>query len=126
MLIDIKRIYEKPSNKDGLRILVDRLWPRGITKENANIYLWLKELAPSSELRKWFNHESDKWGEFKALYFSEIKSHDNLKCAIDDIMNRKKITLLFSSKEEKLNNATALKEYLESLAETSPKACRKT
>lgn len=121
MFIYIKRIYENPSNRDGLRILVDRLWPRGISKGQASIDIWLKDIAPSTGLRKWFNHDADKWDEFKTSYFAELNSYINLNRTIDDIIKRKKITLLFSSKEEKLNNAAALKEYLESQTVVFPK-----
>jgi len=73
MNVRIKRIYEKPDKQDGFRILVDRLWPRGFTKEKAVVDLWLKDIAPSTELRKWFNHDPGKWDEFKKRYFDELK-----------------------------------------------------
>ena len=110
MLLKIKRIYDEFEKTDGYRILVDRLWPRGLTKEKAKIDLWLKEIAPSNELRKWYSHDPNKWQKFKNRYFKELKSK---KESIDLIRKQKGIvTLLFGSKEEKLNNAVALKEYL--------------
>lgn len=110
MLLKIKRIYDKSDKTDGYRILVDRLWPRGLTKEKAKVDLWLKDIAPSNELRKWYAHDPSKWREFKRQYFKELKNNQE---AIDLIQKQKGIvTLLFGSKEEKFNNAIALKEYL--------------
>jgi len=111
MSLKIKRIYDEPVKTDGYRILVDRLWPRGLTKEKAKVDLWLKEVAPSNELRQWYSHDPNKWQEFKNRYFKELMSKKEL---IDLIRKQKRIvTLLFGSKELKLNNAVALKEYLE-------------
>lgn len=111
MSLRIKRVYDESVRTDGFRILVDRLWPRGLTKEKAKIDLWLKEIAPSNELRKWYSHDPNKWVEFKRRYFKELK---NKKELIDLIRQQKGIvTLLFGTKEEKFNNAVALKEYLE-------------
>ena len=113
MKIKLKRIYDKASKEDGLRILVDRLWPRGVAKTDALVDIWLKGIAPSNELRKWFNHDPEKWDEFKSRYFSEL--HKNSELVADLIESAKKgpITLIFSTKETRFNNATALKEYLE-------------
>lgn len=94
-------------------MLIDRLWPRGIKKENASIDLWLKEIGPSNELRKWFSHDPKKWKGFKAKYFKELDSKPELKNSLLKNIKGKKLTLLYSSKEEQLNNAAALKEYLE-------------
>ncbi len=113
MVIDIKRIYEKPADEDGLRILVDRLWPRGMSRKKAGIDVWLKDAAPSTELRKWFNHDPERWDEFKSRYFEELNGRDGLNRAVSDITEKDKITLLFSSRDEKFNNAAALKEYIE-------------
>jgi uncharacterized protein YeaO (DUF488 family) len=77
MKINIKRVYEKPAKSDGIRILVDRLWPRGMTKERADIDLWLKNIAPTTELRKWFDHDPDKWKEFQKKYHQELKKIRN-------------------------------------------------
>ncbi len=112
MNIQVKRIYEESSESDGFRILVDRLWPRGIKKTEANIDLWLKDIAPSDSLRKWFNHDPMKWIEFQKRYAQEIidKQED-----IDIILKegkKKKVTLLFSSKETEHNNAVALLNIL--------------
>ena len=113
MKIKIKRIYDKPSKEDGLRILVDRLWPRGVSKKNASIDIWMKEIAPSNELRKWFNHDPGKWQEFRSRYFQELNKRSQL---IEEILSHEKtgtLTLVFSAKEERYNNAVALREYLE-------------
>ncbi|HSG30841.1 MAG TPA: DUF488 family protein [Thermodesulfobacteriota bacterium] len=111
--IKIKRIYDKPSVEDGKRILVDRLWPRGLSKDKARVDHWEKDIAPSHELRKWFNHTPDKWVEFKKRYFRELDSI-NLDHFLSIISNSK-TTLMFSAKETKYNNAAALKEYLENI-----------
>jgi uncharacterized protein YeaO (DUF488 family) len=113
-MIKTKRIYDPPAPDDGFRILVDRLWPRGLGKDRAKVDLWLREISPSHELRKWYAHDPEKWVEFKKRYFEEIKS---AKAAFDQILEKargKTVTLLFSSQEKKLNNATALKEFLAS------------
>lgn len=115
-MIKVKRVYEKPSEEDGYRILVDRLWARGLTKEKAKIDLWLKEISPSNELRKWYNHDPKKWEAFKNKYKYELKGKEELLKQIKLLEKEKGIiTLLFSSKEEKLNNAVALAEILNHL-----------
>lgn len=112
-MIRIKRIYEEYDSKDGYRILVDRLWPRGISKENAHIDLWLKEIGPSNELRKSFNHQVEKWLEFKKKFIQELKNNvENIKIIKEIISKHKDITLLYSAKDEKHNNAVVLLEYL--------------
>lgn len=111
-MLFIKRIYDLPSDDDGFRILVDRLWPRGVSKEKAKIDLWLKEIAPSNELRKWFGHEPGKWVEFKRRYFDELKNNSAVNL-LRDYMKKGRVTLLYSAKDEKYNNAVALKEFLE-------------
>ena len=114
-MIQIKRIYEPPQKDDGYRILVDRLWPRGISKEKAKIDLWLKEIAPSNELRKWFGHNDDKWEEFKKKYAEELKEKDKqepLKKISQLEREKGIITLLFSAKDNEHNNAIALIELL--------------
>ena len=113
MTIALKRVYEKPSPKDGFRILVDRIWPRGISKKAANINRWLKCIAPSSELRKWFNHEPQKWKEFKKRYFQELKDNKELVDNIYTIAKQHNITFVYSAKNKDFNNAVALKEYVE-------------
>ncbi len=113
-MIKTKRVYEPPSKEDHFRILVDRLWPRGISKEKAKIDLWLKEVAPSDGLRKWYSHDPKKWESFKTKYRAELEKRPDLLESIKRLEKDKgSITLLFGSKEEKLNNAAALKEFLE-------------
>ena len=112
-MIRIKRIYEPPAAGDGFRILVDRLWPRGLTKEKAKVDLWLKEIAPSNELRKWYGHDPAKWSEFKKRYLKEIEDKSELLDLIAQKIKGGTVTFLFSSQEQKLNNAAALKEFFE-------------
>ncbi len=111
-MIKIKRVYDEPEKTDGFRILVDRLWPRGLSKEKAKVDLWLKDIAPSDEIRKWFGHEPEKWVEFKRRYFKELEEKKEL---VDLIVEKAHggVTLLYGTKEEKYNNAHALKEYIE-------------
>lgn len=113
MTIKIKRVYDDPEAQDGLRILVDRLWPRGLTKEKAKIDLWVKEIAPSNELRKWYGHDPEKWETFKKKYFVELDGRPEAIRDLVQAIGRRRATLLFSSKETELNNARALKIYLE-------------
>jgi uncharacterized protein YeaO (DUF488 family) len=111
-IIKVKRVYDEPSSDDGVRVLVDRLWPRGLSKESARIDLWLRDVAPSNELRKWFNHDASKWEEFKRRYFKELENNKAVNELINLLRDRRTITLLYSAKSP-YNNATALKEYLE-------------
>lgn len=113
MNITIKRVYEEPSKEDGERILIDRLWPRGLTKEKAKIGLWLKEIAPSTELRKWFGHDPSKWNEFKKRYIAEIKKNKDVLAQLEGQLKDGKITLVYGAKDEEHNDAVVLKEYLE-------------
>lgn len=112
MVIRIKRIYDEQSKDDGYRVLVDRLWPRGINKKEAGIDLWMKNIAPSEELRKWFAHDPGKWQEFKKKYFDELLNNKNL---CEELLknNHEVLTLLYSAKHKMYNNAAALKEFLE-------------
>jgi uncharacterized protein YeaO (DUF488 family) len=112
MKIRIKRVYEPPTPEDGRRILVDRLWPRGFSKEKAKIDYWARGIAPSTELRKWYGHEAMKWLEFQARYAAELEANP---AGLEDLRNQlgDEVTLVFSSKELHLNNAAALKIYLE-------------
>ncbi len=113
MTIKLKRAYEKPESGDGIRILVERLWPRGVSKKDAKLDLWLKDVAPSNELRKWYGHDPEKWTEFKKRYFAEL---DGEKAAVDELRNavkEKDVTFVYGSKEETYNSAAALREYLE-------------
>jgi uncharacterized protein YeaO (DUF488 family) len=112
MTIRIKRIYEEPAADDGCRILIDRLWPRGLSKDKAQVDLWLKDSAPSNALRKWFDHDPERWAEFKRRYFAELKENKEL---LDTILEKSRggtVTLVYGSKEERWNNAVALREYL--------------
>ncbi len=113
MTIILKRAYEEPSPKDGKRILVERLWPRGLKKESAKIDEWPKEIAPSSELRKWYSHDAAKWNEFKKRYWLELDKKRDTVLKLAKETKASKVTFVFGSKEEKLNNAAALKEYIE-------------
>ena len=119
-LIRIERIYDNPNGKgddeDGdFRILIDRLWPRGLSKNEVNIDLWLKDVAPSASLRKWFNHDEKKWDEFRLRYFKELEKCPKSLNTILDKMKEGSIILLYGAKDEKFNNAIALKEYLENI-----------
>ncbi len=113
MSIVLKRVYEPPRKTDGLRILVERLWPRGISKDAARIDQWAKDAAPSAALRKWFSHDPVKWVEFKKRYFAELASHDETLEPILRRARRGRVTFVFAAKEERFNNAVALKEYLD-------------
>ncbi len=112
MNIVTKRIYEKPSKSDGYRVLVDRLWPRGISKKDAQLDGWAKSIAPSSGLRKWYDHDPGKWDNFKSGYEQELSGNPDWDKFIAECASHDKITLLYSSKEEMYNNARALKELL--------------
>ena len=109
----IKRIYDAPDKKDGRRILVDRLWPRGVAKEKAKVDLWLKEIAPSDELRKWFAHDPTKWEEFKKRYAKELEAKQDLVKEVKQTEKKETVTLLYSAKDTEHNNAVALKAFLE-------------
>jgi len=114
MDIRIKRAYDDPAAEDGTRILVDRLWPRGLSKEKARIDDWPKEIAPSNELRRWYGHDPEKWEEFRSRYFAELEERPDEVEKLREQVRQGRATFVFSSKEEELNNAVALKEYLES------------
>jgi uncharacterized protein YeaO (DUF488 family) len=111
-MLKIKRVYDPISPDDGKRVLVDRLWPRGIKKEKAQIDEWLKEISPSSELRKWYSHDPAKWAEFKKRYKEELAGKSELLKKIKAEAKKQTVTLLFSTKALELNNAVALKEIL--------------
>jgi uncharacterized protein YeaO (DUF488 family) len=115
MEIKIKRAYEKPGSTDGFRILVDRLWPRGISKEKAKVDFWPKELAPSTGLRRWYGHDPEKWPEFKSRYFAELDSNPDLVNELINYVHRGTVTFVYSSKEQKLTNPVALSAYIEYL-----------
>ena len=112
-MIKIKRIYERPEKADGLRVLIDRLWPRGLSLNQVKIDLWLKEIAPSNELRKSFSHDPKKWSIFKKKYANELKGKSDLMQKIKEMEQKEgTVTLLYSAKDEKYNNAIALYETL--------------
>ncbi len=113
MSLAIKRIYEPVTPKDGFRILIDRLWPRGLSKANASIDLWLKTLAPSTELRQWFEHDPEKWKEFRQRYFAELGDHADDLSQVKKMAKRRRVTLVYGAKDAPHNNAVALMEYLE-------------
>ena len=113
MHIKIKRVYEQPDKKDGERILVDRLWPRGLTKEKASVDLWLKEIAPSRELRKWFAHDPKKWKSFRGRYETEISHKEDLIKVLKQKAREGTITLIYGARDEKHNEALVLKQFLE-------------
>jgi uncharacterized protein YeaO (DUF488 family) len=112
-MIRVKRIYDPPLAEDGVRILVDRLWPRGLSKDRAGVALWLKEVAPSTELRQWYHHEPDRWKEFLRKYWAELSARPDLVRTVEEQAARGTITLLYSSREGRRNNAVALRMFLE-------------
>jgi uncharacterized protein YeaO (DUF488 family) len=112
MTIQLKRAYEKPEPADGTRILVDRLWPRGLTKEKAAIDLWLKELAPSTELRKWFGHDPERWRGFRSRYRTELKQHRDQLQLIKNEANVGAVTLIYGARDREHNEAVVLKQVL--------------
>jgi len=111
--LKLKRAYLEPDAADGKRVLVDRIWPRGLTKEKAAIDLWIKEIAPSTELRKWFAHDREKWPEFRKRYKAELAKNPDLVNELRKMARAENITLIFAAKDEDDNNAVVLKEYLE-------------
>ena len=112
-MIKTKRIYESPSSEDGLRILVDRLWPRGLSKEQAHVDSWYKEIAPSNELRTWFGHKPELFKEFSKKYTDELKNQKSILKEIKELASKKQVTLLYSAKDTEFNNAVVLKKVLE-------------
>ena len=112
MTVAIKRVYDEPKPSDGTRILVDRLWPRGLTKEKARVDLWLKEIAPSNELRKWFAHDEAKWPEFQARYAAELKSHPDEIATLKGEARKGPVTLVYGAKNNEFNQAVVLQKLL--------------
>ena len=110
MKLKIKRVYEKPSKEDCVRILVDRLWPRGLTKEKAAVDLWLKDIAPSTELRKWFSHDPKNWTEFRKKYLQELIDNQEQVSILKERLKNDVVTLVYSAKDEEDNEALVLKE----------------
>jgi uncharacterized protein YeaO (DUF488 family) len=112
-MIRVKRVYEKPSPKDGLRVLVDRLWPRGLTEERAALQLWLKDVAPSTELRKWFGHDPAKWKQFQVRYRKELREKKDTLDLLQEKSAEHTVTLLYGARDEEHNEAVVLKGVLE-------------
>ena len=112
-MLKIKRVYDDVSEQDGKRILVDRVWPRGIKKEELQHDEWFKKIAPSSDLRKWFDHDADKWDEFKKKYKKELKDQKDLVKKIKDAADGHNVTLLYSAKDTEHNQAVVIKKYIE-------------
>jgi uncharacterized protein YeaO (DUF488 family) len=111
--IRVRRVYEAPAREDGTRILVDRLWPRGLARSRAAVDFWWRDLAPSDELRHWFAHDPARWDEFRRRYWAELGTHrEALEAARNEIAGTKRVTLLFAARDEEHNNALALRDYL--------------
>ena len=113
MQIWLKRAYEEPASTDGTRVLVDKLWPRGVKKEEARIDVWLKEIAPSDDLRKWFGHDPDRWDAFRKQYINELKENEEVVKKLCEIVEGGRVTLIYGAKDEQHNNAVVLKQYME-------------
>jgi uncharacterized protein YeaO (DUF488 family) len=116
MQIRLRRAYEGPDPRDGFRALVDRIWPRGVGKEDLQLDVWMKEIAPSAELRRWFGHDPEKWPEFKRRYGAELAGRPEARQALQELRKRAglgRVTLVYGARETEYNNAVALKEYLE-------------
>lgn len=114
-MIKLRRVYEVPTEDDGFRILIDRLWPRGLSKARAGIDLWMKDISPSDELRKRFHHEAGQWSQFKDSYFRELDKKQELVRVIVDKSEKGLVTLLYAARNEELNNGAALLEYIEAV-----------
>jgi DNA-3-methyladenine glycosylase len=112
MTVRIKRIYEPPAAEDGYRILVDRIWPRGVSKERAKLDLWLKEVAPTAQLRTWFHHEDPKWPEFRRRYRAELDGNPAVAELRALVSEHDRVTLLYSAHDENENQAVVLRDYL--------------
>ena len=113
MDLQVKRVYEEPEPGDGLRILVDRVWPRGVSKEAAAVQRWLREIAPSTELRKWFGHAPERWPEFRRRYFRELEEHGELVEDLRALARAGTVTLIYSARDTEHNQAVALREFLQ-------------
>ena len=112
-LPDVKRVYEPPEASDGTRVLVDRIWPRGLTKERAKVDVWLKDIAPSAGLRTWFGHDPKRWNEFQKRYFGELRANHAAVEHLTDLLSAGKVTLLFGAHDTEHNNAVALRQFLQ-------------
>lgn len=114
MKLQTKRAYDSPEKTDGTRILVDRLWPRGLRRDRAAVDLWLQEIAPSTELRQWYAHQPEHWPEFRRRYFAELDEHPEAVAELRAALGKGNATLLYAAKDTERNNAQALMEYLQS------------
>src|SRR5262245_58168728 len=112
-MLKLKRIYEKPSRRDGLRILVERLWPRGLTKKAAGVDLWLKEVAPSTQLRRWFGHDPQRWREFQKRYRKELRTHPGEIDLLQQKSRKATVTLVYGARDQEHNAAVVLKKFLD-------------
>lgn len=113
-VLKIKRIYDEPSKDDGIRIFVDRLWARGVTKQKAHLNYWLKDIAPSPDLRKWFNHEPEKFEDFSKCYKEELKCKQDIVDEVIKLLQKNDVTLIYAAKSPEINHAIVLKEYINS------------
>ena len=113
MTLRIKRIYEPPAAQDGTRILVDRLWPRGVSREEAHVHAWLKEIAPSAELRRWFGHDPDKWDAFRRRYLEELESNPAAVEEFKRQIGQSTATLLYGARDTEHNNALVLRDFID-------------
>lgn len=111
-ILKIKRIYDEPTKDDGIRIFVDRLWARGISKERAHLDYWYKDIAPSPELRKWFNHKAEKFKDFKKCYQEELSCKSDLINEVINLLNKNNVTLIYAAKSPTINHAIVLEEYI--------------
>lgn len=123
-MIRIKRVYDKPAETDGCRVLVDRLWPRGIKRAALRLDTWLKEVAPSNELRRWFNHEPARWPEFQRRYRLELEAHPESWAPLLEQARRGTVTLLYSARDPEHNNAVVLRDFLNSKLAELPRRSR--
>ena len=112
-MIQVKRIYEPPAELDGKRVLVERLWPRGMSKEKARVDLWLKDIAPSVQLRQWFAHDPAKWAEFRARYQTELEQAPQAVAQLRQLLEQHTVTLVYATRDEQHNSTVVLKEFLE-------------
>ncbi len=116
--IATKRVYEEPTSEDGKRVLVDRIWPRGMTRERAAVALWLKEAGPSHDLRRWFGHQPERWAEFCERYHDELKANPEVVTVLLALSQRGPVTLVYSARDEQHNQAVALRGFLERALES--------
>ncbi|MET4080567.1 uncharacterized protein YeaO (DUF488 family) [Pedobacter sp. UYP30] len=111
-MLKLKRAYDDYQKSDGFRVLVDRLWPRGVKKEDAHIDFWAKELAPSTDLRKWFNHEPEKWNSFSKSYIEELKHNESMEELLELVESKEMVTLVYGAKDEQHNHAIVLLNFI--------------